>query len=92
MLAGATMFMCFFYFFIKMALLICVTIMCLLLCLRGPEGDRSGSIDSSAAARYSFLYSLIFFMAVLWLAGQTRVDSARKYRVFHGCELWVLLL
>ncbi|OLP80353.1 Protein dispatched-like 1 [Symbiodinium microadriaticum] len=56
MLAGATMFMCFFYFFIKMALLICVTIM------------------------YSFLYSLIFFMAVLWLAGQTRVDSARKYR------------
>lgn len=45
MLAGATMFMCFFYFFIKMALLICVTIM------------------------YSFLYSLIFFMAVLWLAG-----------------------
>ena len=28
MLAGATMFMCFFYFFIKMALLICVTIMC----------------------------------------------------------------
>ncbi|CAE7708242.1 disp1 [Symbiodinium pilosum] len=45
MLAGATMFICFFYFFIKMALLICVTIM------------------------YSFLYSLVFFMAVLWLAG-----------------------
>mmetsp|Transcript_63841 Transcript_63841/g.149913 ORF Transcript_63841/g.149913 Transcript_63841/m.149913 type:complete len:1002 (-) Transcript_63841:88-3093(-) len=45
MLAGATMFVCFFYFFIKMALLICVTIM------------------------YSFLFSLVFFMAVLWLAG-----------------------
>lgn len=28
-LAGATMFICWFYFFIKMALLICVTIMCL---------------------------------------------------------------
>ena len=28
MLAGATMFVCWFYFFIKMALLICVTIMC----------------------------------------------------------------
>lgn len=44
-LAGATMFICWFYFFIKMALLICVTIM------------------------YSFLFSLVFFMSVLWLAG-----------------------
>ncbi|CAK9114195.1 Protein dispatched homolog 1 (Protein chameleon) [Durusdinium trenchii] len=46
MLAGATMFVCWFYFFIKMALLICVTIM------------------------YSFLFSLVFFMSLLWTAGQ----------------------
>ncbi|CAK9002145.1 unnamed protein product [Durusdinium trenchii] len=45
MLAGATMFVCWFYFFIKMALLICVTIM------------------------YSFLFSLVFFMSLLWTAG-----------------------
>ncbi|CAJ1378475.1 unnamed protein product [Effrenium voratum] len=45
MLAGATMFICWFSFFIKMAILICVTIM------------------------YSFLFSLLFFMSLLWLAG-----------------------
>ena len=28
MLAGATMFICWFYFFVKMAILICITIMC----------------------------------------------------------------
>jgi len=43
--SGAVMFFCFFYFFIKMAILICVTIM------------------------YSFLFSLGFFMSVVWLIG-----------------------
>eukprot|EP00435_Cladocopium_sp_Y103_P006972 s3697_g2.t1 len=54
-LAGATMFICWFYFFIKMALLICVTIM------------------------YSFLFSLVFFMSVLWLAGQP-LQTRKRFR------------
>jgi len=43
--SGAAMFLCFVYFFVKMAVLICVTIM------------------------YSFLFSLVFFMPLLWWIG-----------------------
>lgn len=43
--AGSIMFCCFLFFFFKMALLICITIM------------------------YSLLFSLGFFMSVLWLVG-----------------------
>merc|ERR1711933_88136 len=43
--AGAIMFVCFMFFFFKMALLICITIF------------------------YSFLFSLGFFMSVVWVIG-----------------------
>jgi predicted RND superfamily exporter protein len=43
--SGAIMFMCFFYFFTKMAVLICATIV------------------------YSFLYALLFFVPLCFLAG-----------------------
>mmetsp|Transcript_72658 Transcript_72658/g.210362 ORF Transcript_72658/g.210362 Transcript_72658/m.210362 type:complete len:1046 (+) Transcript_72658:102-3239(+) len=43
--SGLVMFFCFFYFFIKMAILICVTIM------------------------FSFIFSLGFFMSVMWVLG-----------------------
>jgi len=43
--AGSIMFLCFLYFFVKMATLICVTIL------------------------FSFLFSLGFFMSVVWLIG-----------------------
>jgi len=64
-LAGATMFICWFYFFIKMALLICVTIM------------------------YSFLFSLVFFMSILWLAGpEYEFGHIPIDRWFSGIDRW----